>query len=307
MTTRCTARAGVAVARRELEELADRLGLALPPEARPGADLLVRNRRGIPWPVDAPLLRAGDGWVHPGPPTAWSSFVDMVTALGATWPDLGDLTVEELDREAAAWMLPAAAVQSTPARSDPVPDVALPSVAGATVVLFGTAWATPLIGRVLGQLGARVVKFEHPRRPDPFPLRDELVQGQLVLDLDLGASADRDAIAGLLEHADLVVEGHPPRVLANAGLVPSRAVLQVGAFADSDRPGYGPAAEAHGGWAARHDPPRLARTSLADPVAGLVGAITAVHLLTAGDRHARARISLEGAVGRLLGRERRGD
>ena len=96
-------------------------------------------------------------------------------------------------------------------------------------------------------------------------------------------------------------------MFVNAGIEPGNAVLRVGAFADSDRPGYGPGAEAHGGWAARHDPPRLARTSVADPVAGLVGAVTAVHLLTAGGRGAHARVSLEGAVGRLLERERRGE
>jgi crotonobetainyl-CoA:carnitine CoA-transferase CaiB-like acyl-CoA transferase len=104
-----------------------------------------------------------------------------------------------------------------------------------------------------------------------------------------------------------VVEGHPPRVFANAGLEPGGAVLRVGAFVGSDRPGYGPGAEAHGGWAARHEPPRLARTSVADPVAGLVGAVTAVHLLTASERGTRARVSLEGAVGRLLEREQRGE
>jgi hypothetical protein len=297
----------VALARRELSDLADRLGIALPPEARAGADLLVRTRRGVVWPVPAPLVRAADGWVHPGPPTAWSSFVDLVTALGAAWPDLDGLTVDEIDREAEAWLLPAAAVRTTPASPDPVPDLTDTSIAGATVVLFGTAWATPLLGRVLAALGARVVKIEHPRRPDPFPLRDDLVQGQVVLGLDLGAPAERDAVAGLVEHADLVVEGHPPRVLANAGIEPPGARLRVGAFVGSDRPGYGPGAEAHGGWAARHDPPRLARTSVADPVAGLVGAVTAVHLLRSGERGACARVSLEGAVGRLLEREQRGE
>jgi hypothetical protein len=327
MSTRCAARVGVALARRELAELAERLGIALPAEARPGADLLVRSRRRVVWPVPAPLVRAADGWVHPGPPTAWSSFVDMVTALGASWPDLDGLTVDAIDREAEAWMLPAAAVRTAPAAADPVPALADASIEGATVVLFGTAWATPLLGRVLAALGARVVKVEHPRRPDPFPLRDELVQGQVVLGLDLGASADRDVIAALVQHADLVVEGHPPRVFANAGLEAAGldsgglqsgglqsgglqsggSVLRVGAFVGSDRPGYGPGAEAHGGWAARHEPPRLARTSVADPVAGLVGAVTAVHLLTAGERGAHARVSLEGAVGRLLERERRGE
>jgi hypothetical protein len=298
--------AGVALARLELVDLAARLGIPLPHEARPGADLLARSRRGGGWPVPAPLVRVADGWVHPGPPTAWSAFVDMVTALGASWPDLDALTADAVDREAAAWMLPAAAVRSAPAAPDPVPDLGDTAIGGATVVLFGTAWATPLLGRVLAGLGARVVKLEHPRRPDPFPLRDDLVRGQLVLGLDLGVPADRAAAAGLVEHADLVVEGHPPRVLANAGIEPAGAVLRVGAFVESDRPGYGPAAAAHGGWAARHAPPRLGRTSVADPVAGLVGAVTVVHLLRGGERGARARVSLEGAVGRLLDREQRG-
>jgi hypothetical protein len=306
MSTRCAARAGVVLARRELADLAARLDIAVPPEARPGADLLVRSRRGVVWPVAAPVVRAADGWVHPGPPTAWASFVDMVTALGASWPDLEGITVDEIDREAEAWMLPAAAVLATPAVADPVPELTTTVIAGATVVLFGTAWATPLLGRVLASLGARVVKVEHPSRPDPFPLRDDLVRGQVVVGLDLGAPAERDAVAQLVAHADLVVEGHPPRVFANAGLEPGGAVLRVGAFVASDRPGYGPGAEAHGGWAARHDPPRLARTSVADPVAGLLGAVTAVHLLTTKER-AHARVSLEGAVGRLLERERRGE
>jgi hypothetical protein len=312
VTTRCVARSGVALARRELDDLAGRVGIAVPSEARPGADLAVRARRGDPWPVPAPLLPTADGWVHPGPPTAWSAFVDMVTAMGARWPRLDELTADAIEQEAAAWLLPAAAVRTIPAHPDPVPGevpaLGDASVAGASVVLFGTAWATPLIGRVLVARGARVVKVEHPRRPDPFPLRDDLVRGQLVVALDLEVPADRDRAAGLVASADLLVEGHPPRVLANAGIAvpPTGSVLRVAAFADTDRPGYGPAAEARGGWAARHAPPRLGRTSVADPVAGMVGAVTAVALLRAAEPGATARISLEGAVGRLLARERRG-
>ena len=117
------------------------------------------------------------------------------------------------------------------------------------------------------------------------------------------------ACAALLVDADLLVDGHPPRVLGNAGLgvdaltdaFPALSVLRVAAFVDGDRPGYGPAAEARGGWAARHDPPRLGRSSVADPVAGLLGALVAVELLTARAPGDRARISLEGAVGHLLG------
>jgi hypothetical protein len=309
MTTRCVTSADVVLARREVDDLAARLGIDTPPEARPGADLAVRARRGIPWPVPAPLLRVADGWVHPGPPTAWRDFADLVAALGASWPDLGDLSADAVDAEAAAWMLPTAAVRAVPAAPDPVPELADTTVRGASVVLLGTAWATPLTGLVLVQLGARVVKVEHPRRPDPFPLRDDLVRGQQLVALDLDVPADRDRCAALVADADLLVVGHPPRVLDNAGIVAPCATVQVAAFHDSDRPGYGPAAEAHGGWAARHDPPRLGRTSVADPVAGLVAAVTAVHVLHAGQSgppSPRARVSLEGAVGRLLERERRG-
>jgi crotonobetainyl-CoA:carnitine CoA-transferase CaiB-like acyl-CoA transferase len=88
--------------------------------------------------------------------------------------------------------------------------------------------------------------------------------------------------------------------------MPHLSVLRGAAFVDGDRPGYGPAAEARGGWAARHDPPRLARSSVADPVAGLIGALTVVEMLTTGRPGARARVSLEGAVGHLLERERAG-
>ena len=59
-------------------------------------------------------------------------------------------------------------------------------VGGATVVVLGTAWATPLVGRVLAELGARVVRIEHPGRPDPFPLHDRLAAGQERHGLDLG-------------------------------------------------------------------------------------------------------------------------
>ena len=320
-STSCAPHVGVAVARRVLEDLSARLDMSLPSEARPGADLWVRLRDRSPWPSAPPLLRAADGWIHPGPPTAWSTFTDMVVTLGAPpptgdagWPDLSALTADAIDAEAAAWMLPAAAVRSTPARPDPVPDLTDSSIADATVVVLGTAWAAPLVGHVLALLGARVLKVDHPRRPDPFPLGRRLTPKQERHAVDLGSERDRDRFLALLVDADLLVDGHPPRVLDNAALdararaslVPRLSVVRVAAFVDSDRPGYGPAAEAHGGWAARHDPPRLARSSVADPVAGLLGAIAAVDLLTARAPGASARVSLEGAVAHLLDWEQRG-
>ena len=181
-------------------------------------------------------------------------------------------------------------------------------VTGADVVVLGTAWATPLVGLLLTRLGARVVRVEHPGRHDPFPLHDRLVRGQDRLALDLGRAVDRDRFAALLGSADVLIDGHTPRVLGNAGLdpdalvrtAPRLAVIRIAALADDDRPGYGPAAEAHGGWAARHDPPRLGRSSLADPVAGLIGVLAAVEALASPGDATRTCVSLEGAVGVLL-------
>ncbi len=309
---------GVATARVVVGELVATLGLPPIPEARPGADLWIRRVEGSPLPEPAPLLRAADGWVHPGPSTGWPTFVDMVTALGAPparpgarFPDLSSLAADTIDTEAGAWLLPAVAVRARPAVAPRVPVPPAPvAVRDAHVVVLGTAWATPLIGLLLARLGARVQRVEHPGRPDPFPLHDRLAQGQTTVALDLGEPRDRDRFGDLLETADLLVDGHPPRVLANAGLSDDQlardrsglAVLRVAAFADGDRPGYGPAAECRGGWAARHDPPRLGRSSVADPVAGLLGALAAIELLDQG-RGARGRMSLEGAVGHLLAHE----
>jgi formyl-CoA transferase len=233
---------------------------------------------------------------------------------GAILPDVTTLTTDALDAEAAAWMLPATAVRATPAPADRVPDVTAHHVTGARVVVLGTAWATPLVGLVLADLGARVVRAENPHRPDPFPLRELLARAQEPIAVDLARPADRDRLHAELARADLLVDGHPPRVLANAGLgsdalvaeLPRLSVLRVAAFVEGDRPGYGPAAEARGGWAARHDPPRLGRSSVADPVAGLLGALLAVDLVTARRPGARARVSLEGAVGHLCAQERHG-
>jgi hypothetical protein len=322
MSTHLAARSGAAVAHRALSDLAARLDLPLPDVALPGADLLARSAAGRQWPDRARLLRATDGWVHPGPSTAWPDFRALVESLGARptpganapdadLPDVSALSAEAIDAEAGAWLLPAVAIRSTPATAPIVPETRdRPDLHGATVLVLGTAWAAPLAGQLLHRLGARVVRLDDPRRADPFPLRDALADGQERITPDLTTSRGRDALAGLFARADLLIDGYTPRVLANAGFAdtvlagehPRLARVRVAAFAADDRPGYGPAAECRGGWAARHDPPRLGRSSVADPVAGLLAALEAVHRVAAGG--GSARVSLEGAVGHLLAVER---
>src|SRR5262249_53004351 len=179
------------------------------------------------------------------------------------------------------------------------------------VVVLGSAWAVPLTGLVLARLGADVVRVVNPHREDPFALRHALLDAQSKLALDLSEPDAGARLAHQLTRADLLIEGTPPRVLANAGLAdrvlleiaPRLAVLRMAAFARDDRPGYGLAAECSGGWAARTDPPRLGRSSVADPVAGLLGAMYAVDLLARDRRGARVRISLEDAIGFLFAYE----
>jgi hypothetical protein len=295
MSAVTTREPAVAVARRAARELCDALGLPLLRPARPGS---------VGWPPPPVLLRAADGWVHPGPPTAWDDFAAMVASLGG---DLSALPAEVVDAEAGAWMLPAVAVRTVPAAA---PAIAWPRgdvrVAAARVVVLGSTWAAPLTGHVLAELGAHVVRVTHPSRPDPFPLRDELLRGCEERALDLGVRAEADDFAALLESADLLVDGTTPRVLVNAGVAdPPTAVLRIAAFAHEDRPGYGIAAECRGGWAARYEPPRLGRASVADPVAGLLAALVAVDVLVAARRRARERVSLDDAVGHLFAVEQR--
>jgi hypothetical protein len=306
---------GVAVARSVTRDLCEALDLPLLAEARPGADLYVRAVAGLPFPPPGILLRTADGWVHPGPPTAWEAFAAMAVSLGAgppatpgDLPDLRPLSAEIVDVEAGVWRLPAVAVRPAPAAAAPVPRSVDPhAVRDASVVALGTAWAVPLAGFALARLDARVVRVENPHRADPFPLRDALARDQARVALDLDDATERDEFVALLESADVIVDGNTPRVLANVGLDddalrrvnPSLSIVRLAAFAREDRPGYGLAAECRGGWAARANPPRLARTSVADPVAGLLVALAAVDGLARPG--SRARVSLEGAVGLLLG------
>jgi len=290
MSTVVSREPGVAVARRAARELCEALGVPLLRPARVAAAGLLPPPR---------LLRAADGWVHPGPPTAWADFEAMVGSLGG---DLSQLSAEAVDAEAGAWLLRAVAVRRAPAAAPPVRwPVGDSHLDGARVVVLGSTWAIPLTGLALAELGAQVVRVTHPGRPDPFPLRDELMRGSEEVELDLSNPASRADFEQLLKNAQLLVDGTTPRVLANIGLDdPPLPVVRLAAFEHEDRPGYGIGAECRGGWAARYDPPRLGRASVADPIAGLLAALVAVDVLRSGRVRARERVSLEGAVGHLF-------
>ena len=93
--------------------------------------------------------------------------------------------------------------------------------------------AGPLVGQMLADLGAEVIKVEHPYRPDiqraMFPFLGEpspnnsvsfntLHRGKQAVAVDMGNEAGAEAVRDLVAVSDVVIENLSPRVLAGFGL-----------------------------------------------------------------------------------------
>jgi crotonobetainyl-CoA:carnitine CoA-transferase CaiB-like acyl-CoA transferase len=100
-------------------------------------------------------------------------------------------------------------------------------LAGVVVVELGTMITAPLAGMMLADLGARVIKVEHPDGGDPFRhYRGDLYSPHFFaynrnkesIQLDLRSEDGRGALQELLRHADVVLDNYRPGVLARLGL-----------------------------------------------------------------------------------------
>ena len=104
---------------------------------------------------------------------------------------------------------------------------------GVRVVEFCWVLAGPLVGQMLADLGAEVIKVEHPYRPDiqraMFPFLGEpspnnsvsfntLHRGKQAVAVDMGNAAGAEAVRELVAVSDVVIENLSPRVLAGFGL-----------------------------------------------------------------------------------------
>ncbi len=104
---------------------------------------------------------------------------------------------------------------------------------GVRVVEFCWVLAGPLVGQMLADLGADVIKVEHPHRPDiqraMFPFLGEpspnnsvsfntLHRGKRAVAVDMGAEAGVETVRELVAVSDVVIENLSPRVLAGFGL-----------------------------------------------------------------------------------------
>ena len=170
-------------------------------------------------------------------------------------------------------------------------------LAGIRVVELGTLLAGPFAGRLLGDLGAEIIKVEAPGQPDPIRTwGQERYEGRALLwpvqsrnkkcvTLNLRLERGQELFLRLIEKADVVTENFRPGTLEkwnlgydrmseiNPGIVLARisGYGQTGPYAE--RAGFASVSEAMGG--IRHingfpgeAPPRM-HISLGDSLAGM--------------------------------------
>jgi crotonobetainyl-CoA:carnitine CoA-transferase CaiB-like acyl-CoA transferase len=106
-------------------------------------------------------------------------------------------------------------------------------LAGVRVIDASTLFAGPLAAMFLGDLGADVVKLEHPRRPDAArthgPSREgvglwwkTLGRNKRAATLDLSRPEGAALLLRLAEHTDVLIENFRPGTLERWGVGPDR-------------------------------------------------------------------------------------
>jgi crotonobetainyl-CoA:carnitine CoA-transferase CaiB-like acyl-CoA transferase len=195
-----------------------------------------------------------------------------------------------------------------------VTDASRDALAGLSVIEIATLFAGPLAATFLGDLGADVLKIEHPRQPDPARHHGASKDGvglwwkvigrnKRLATLDLSTAEGQQLFRRVAAGADVVIENFRPGTLErwnlgydqlaadNPGLVLAR-VTGFGQFGPyARRAGFGTIAEAMSGFAALtgepDGPPTLPPFGLADGVAALslaYGIMAALHARRAGGR-----------------------
>jgi formyl-CoA transferase len=182
-------------------------------------------------------------------------------------------------------------------RSKPAPEDGAPPLAGVRVVELGGMLAGPFAGRMLGDLGADVIKVEPPGKPDSIRewgrghidgkslLWPVLVRNKRCISLNLREERGQELLLALLRETDVLIENFRPGTLERWNLGPERleevnprlVVARVSGYGQTgpyaERAGFASVGEAMGGL--RHlngnpgePPPRLG-VSLGDSLAGM--------------------------------------
>ena len=169
-----------------------------------------------------------------------------------------------------------------------------------TIVAGGTA------SSLMADFGGEVVKVERPGTGDPLRNWGPFVNGVSLwwkthsrnkksITLNLGSPDGRDILKHLAAKADVLIEGFRPGVMERWGLGPDAmqalnpglVMLRYSGFGQTgpykDRPGFGTIAECMSGYVAmtgfQDSPPVLPPVPLADEIAGVFGAMSAMMAL----------------------------
>ncbi len=167
---------------------------------------------------------------------------------------------------------------------------------GIRVLELGTFITGPHAGRLLGDLGADVIKIEQPGKGDPFRVHDGQLYGpsfraynayKRSLTLDLKTPRGREVLRRLVVQSDVLIENYRPGVLASLeydwdhlhALNERLVYCSITGFGSSgpyvDRPCYDTVATALSGFLSQsvdQDNPRIVGPALADAVSGMYAA-----------------------------------
>jgi crotonobetainyl-CoA:carnitine CoA-transferase CaiB-like acyl-CoA transferase len=197
----------------------------------------------------------------------------------------------------------------------PAADQGAGPLAGLKVIDLGSVFAGPLVGTLMADMGADVIKVEPPRGDDVRRLGAGMhgvslwwklvARNKRLLAVDLTRPAGAEVIARLAASMDVLVENFRPGRLAEWGLGyaalaernPRLIMLHISGYGQTgpyrDRPGFGTLAEAFAGLVHLNGdpdgPPMLPSVPIADNMAALHGVIAVLAALQERSRSGRGQ------------------
>jgi CoA transferase family III len=251
----------------------------------------------------ARLLRAPDGWIALSLPRASDrelvpALIGEATSSVDPWPAI---TTWVRDQSAAAVVDRGALLGLAVARVGEAPGHRVPwtlrsvqvdpagahpqSSPGRQVVNLGALWAGPLCAQILCRAGWHISDVVSTRRSDATrsAVREVLHAGHQQVAVDFGTQDGRRKLGELLRNADVVIEASRPRALRQLGVDAETLMADgrrrtwvriTGHGPAHERVAFGDDAAAAGGLVAEDDHgPVFAGDAIADPLAGLTGAL----------------------------------
>ncbi len=109
------------------------------------------------------------------------------------------------------------------------------------VLDFGHYLAGPMVGVVLADMGADVIRIDPPGRPRWHdPAFDMLSRGKRALTLDLKSEAGRHTSLDIAVRADVVIDNFRPGVMKRLGLGPKALQAAHPGIISLSLPGFAP-------------------------------------------------------------------